>query len=56
MPNNSAKRLILFAPDSNSWTDIATHWNTTIHHPSKAGNGLSDLDYGTILSAIVNSI
>jgi hypothetical protein len=56
MPNNSAKRLILFAPDSNSWTDIATHWNTTIHHPSKASNGLSEVDYGTILSAIVNSI
>ena len=56
MTNSSAKRLILFAPDSNAWTDIATHWENTIHHPSKAGDGLADLDYKTILSAIVNSI
>ncbi|MFM7681407.1 MAG: vWA domain-containing protein [Bacteroidota bacterium] len=56
MPISSAKRLILFAPDSNSWTDIATHWDTTIHHPSKAGDGLEDVDYGIILNAIANSI
>ena len=56
MTNSSAKRLIVFAPDSNAWTDIATHWENTVHYPSKAGEGLKDLDYKTIVSAIVNSI
>jgi hypothetical protein len=56
MRNHSAKRLIVFAPDSNSWTDIATHWDNTVHYPSKAGEGLAEVDYQTILSAIVNSI
>jgi hypothetical protein len=56
MANSSAKRLIVFAPDSNAWTDIATHWENTVHYPSKAGEGLKDLDYKTIVSAIVNSI
>ncbi len=52
----TAKRLILFAPDAESWTDIATHWEQVIHYPSRAGEGLSDVDYETILAAIVNSI
>ena len=51
-----AKRLILFTPDAESWTDIATYWEQVIHFPSQAGDGLSDVDYKTILSAIVNSI
>lgn len=52
----AAKRLLLFVPDSASWTDIGTHWNNTIHYPSQAGKGLEEVDYETILSAIVNSI
>lgn len=56
MSNRSAKRLIVFAPDSNAWTDIATHWDNTVHYPSRAGDGLAEVDYKTILSAIVNSI
>lgn len=56
MANSSAKRLIVFAPDSNAWTDIATHWEYTVHHISKAGEGLKEVEYKTILSAIVNSI
>lgn len=51
-----AKRLILFAPDATAWTDIANYWNQVIHHQSMAGKGLSDVDYKTILAAIVNSI
>lgn len=51
-----AKRLILFAPDAEPWTDIATHWTQVLHYPSCAGEGLSDVDYKTILSAIVSSI
>ncbi|GHU57069.1 hypothetical protein FACS189411_09540 [Bacteroidia bacterium] len=54
--SNTAKRLILFTPDATAWTDIATHWESVIHVPSKAGEGLADVDYKTILSTIVNSI
>lgn len=52
----SAKRLVLFAPDASAWTEIGINWNNTIHHPAKAGAGLEDVDYETILSTIVNSI
>lgn len=54
--SSTAKRLILFTPDAMAWTDIATHWESVIHVPSKAGMGLADVDYKTILSTIVNSI
>lgn len=51
-----AKRLILFAPDAFPWTDMATHWENTVHYASRAGQGLSEIDSQTILDAIVNSI
>lgn len=52
----SAKRLILFAPDASAWTEIGINWQNTVHHPAKAGEGLGDVDYETIMSTIVNSI
>lgn len=52
----AAKRIIIYAPDAHGWTDIATHWNNSIHYPSKAGDGLSEVDYQTILDAIANSV
>lgn len=54
--NRSSKRLVIFAPDASKWTEIGLNWNNTIHHPAKAGTGLEDVDYETILSTIVNSI
>lgn len=54
--NKQAKRLILFAPDASAWTEIGLNWQNAIHHPAKAGAGLEDVDYKTILAAIVNSI
>lgn len=54
--NRSSKRLVIFAPDASSWTEIGLNWNNTIHHPAKAGTGLEDVDYETILSSIVNTI
>jgi hypothetical protein len=27
-----------------------------VHHPSQAGGGLSDVDYGTIIDSIGNSV
>lgn len=52
----AAKRLIIYAPDAYAWTDIANYWSNTIHYPSKAGAGLSEIDYNTILDAIANSV
>lgn len=52
----AAKRLVIFAPDASSWSDIGLSWNNTIHHPAKAGKGLEEVDYETIMSTIVNSI
>ena len=52
----SAKRLVLFAPDAASWTEISEHWSNVIHHPAKAGCGLEEMDYKTILDTIANTI
>ena len=52
----NSKRLILFAPDGSGWSDISSVWENVVHHPSKAGAGLSDVDYGTILDSIGNSV
>ena len=54
--NKSAKRLILFAPDAKSWSEIGNNWTNTIHHPAKAGDGLEELDYQTILTTLVKSL
>lgn len=52
----TAKRCIIFAPDAASWTDMGLNWTNTIQHSSKGGEGLSDVDYETIIASIVNSI
>ena len=52
----SSKRLILFAPDGAGWSDISANWENVVHHPSQAGAGLSDVDYGTIIDSIGNSV
>jgi hypothetical protein len=53
---SSAKRLILFAPDGPGWSDISGVWENVVHHPSQAGGGLSEVDYGTIIDSIGNSV
>jgi von Willebrand factor type A domain len=52
----SSKRLILFAPDGPGWSDVSGVWENVVHHPSQAGGGLSDVDYGTIIDSIGNSV
>ena len=54
--NQSAKRLLLFAPDAKYWSTISDNWDQVIHFPSKAGKGLAEVDYETILNTIYNSI
>lgn len=53
--DEDAKRLILFAPEIESWTSIRNSWNNTIHYKSKE-TGLRDIDYRQILDTITNSI
>jgi hypothetical protein len=52
----AAKRLIIYSPDAYAWTDMANHWENTIQYPSKAGEGLNEVDYQTILDAIASSV
>jgi hypothetical protein len=52
----NSKRLILFAPDGPGWSDISSVWENVVHHPSQAGGGLSEVDYGTIIDSIGNSV
>ena len=54
--NQSAKRLLLFAPDAKYWSTISDNWDNVLHFPSEAGNGLKGLEYREILDAIANSI
>ena len=53
---SSSKRLILFAPDGPGWSDISASWENVVHLPSEAGGGLSEVDYGTIIDSIGNSV
>lgn len=54
--DESAKRLILFTPDKESWNRIRDNWNNVIQYESDAGGGLRDCDYEQILNAISNTI
>lgn len=54
--DESAKRLIIFAPYKRSWNMITDNWNNVIQYESEAGDGLADCDYEQIISAIGNSI
>lgn len=56
MPKQASKRLILFAPDQGQWGVVASQWDNSIFYPSKAGSGLQEVDYQTILSCIAQSI
>lgn len=52
----NAKRLIVYAPDAYAWAEIGAAWENAIHHPSKAGHGLAEVDYKSILDAIAQSV
>jgi hypothetical protein len=53
---NSAKRLLMFAPERYPWTDIADDWNNTIYFPSEAGEGLEEWEMNQIIATIANSL
>jgi hypothetical protein len=53
----SAKRLVLFAPDEAPWSDpIAEEWDLTLHFASKAGEGLEEFEMDEIIETIANSL
>lgn len=54
--DNSAKRLLLFAPDEHPWSDIADDWNNTLFFPSEAGEGLEEFEMEEIINTIANSL
>ncbi|CAM1342391.1 vWA domain-containing protein [Tenacibaculum amylolyticum] len=54
--NASAKRLLIYAPDSYPWSDLSNDWESTMHFPSRAGTGLDEVSYEQILNAISNSV
>lgn len=51
-----AKRLVLFAPEEGAWKTISDNWEMVVHHPSKAGDHLMELDYNAILDFLAYSI
>lgn len=53
---NSAKRLLLFAPEASPWVEIADDWNNTLFFPSKAGEGLEEWEMDEIINTIANSL
>lgn len=54
--NQTGKRLILYTPAFYPWKEISDYWENTIHFPSQAGHGLSDVEYNTIIDTIANSL
>lgn len=53
---NSAKRLLLFAPEVYPWADIADDWNNTLFFPSTAGEGLEEWEMDQIIATIASSL
>ncbi len=52
----SAKRLLIFAPDDYPWADISDDWNKTLFFPSEAGEGLEEFEMDEIISVIAHSL
>lgn len=52
----AAKRLLLYAPDVYPWNLISRHWDSVLHFPSRAGEGLGELDFQEIIATIAGSV
>ncbi len=50
-----AKRLLIYAPDCEPWTNMVD-WTNTFHAVSKEGTGLPDVEMDTCIHMLVNSI
>ena len=54
--DQNAKRLVLFAPEAEYWSQIMDSWDNVAAYPAKAGEGLKEVDYQQILNMLANSI
>ena len=50
-----AKRLLIFAPDTDPWSAMID-WSNTFHTPSQAGKGCEEVDFADCIHLLVNSI
>lgn len=50
-----AKRLIIYAPNTNYWNYISDNWDKVVHVDSAAGAGMAEYEYGEILNTIANT-
>lgn len=53
--DESAKRLLIFAPDAKSWNRISSEWGQVIHVQT-VSEGLEDVEYRQVLDAVCNTI
>ena len=54
--DNSAKRLLLFAPDTTFWDRISEGWNNVVLSPAEEATGLENVAYQYMINTIVNSV
>lgn len=54
--DNSAKRLLLFAPDESYWSTIKNNWENVVLSPAAEATGLQDIAYQYMINTIVNSV
>ena len=52
----AARRLVLFAPDAEHWTDISGSWPDVDHHTGELESELSGDGYENVLQGIINSL
>ena len=52
----SAKRLVMFAPEAYPWSDLGMNYDQAYLLPTRAGEGMREYDYDEILHLIANSI
>ena len=53
--DESAKRLLLFAPDAPEWNRVSSEWSQVIHVQT-VSEGLMELEYQQVLDAVCNTI
>lgn len=51
--SQSAKRLILLAPDSPGWRKVSDSWDAVVQYPSEAGRGMKDFEYRCLINVMI---
>jgi hypothetical protein len=52
----TAKRMVIFAPEAYPWSDIRMHWDQVWLLPTRAGEGMKEHEYDEILHVLAESI